>query len=144
MKKQALLVASVCLAIGFAAAPAHAQAGALRANVKFDFTFAGKNFPAGEYTMFADPARRLVTVQDSQKNMTAASLYVPSSDRTVAANGRAIFQCYAEHCFLGEVWTPGRQVGAKFYASSAEKELARKETKTYMAVAGETKTATGQ
>ena len=51
MKKQTLPLASICLAIGLAVAPAYAQSGGVQAKIPFDFTVAGKTFLAGAYTM---------------------------------------------------------------------------------------------
>lgn len=135
MKKQALLVASLCLAIGFTSAPACAQAGGLHISVPFSFNFAERSFPAGDYMMVVDGKR--ITIRDDQGLTRSVALADLASGRTAAPGGRVIFHCYSDHCFVSEVWSPGRVTGMKLVATKTEEEWAKKESKTYFALAGD-------
>ena len=100
MKNQTLIVASVCLAIGLAVVPAHAQRGGVQAKVPFNFAVSGKTFPAGEYTMIA--ASHQVRIEDGKGKLLAMVLANDISGRSAGTNGQIIFHCYSDRCFLSE------------------------------------------
>ncbi|HZR31361.1 MAG TPA: hypothetical protein VFA76_05865 [Terriglobales bacterium] len=132
MKKQTLIVASFCLVFGLVSA--HAQAGGIQANVPFSFAASGKTFPAGEYTMIATPHQ--VKIQDANGKTVAMILANEVSGRTGGANGRIIFHCYREGCFLSELWSPVQENGKQLLVSRTEARLAMEERGNYFAVMG--------
>jgi len=135
MKKQTLIAASLCLVVGLAAVSANAQAGGVKAKVPFNFAVSGKTFPAGEYTMIA--SSHLVNIEDGDGRIVAKVLANEVSGRSAGENGRIIFHCYRDRCFLAEVWSPRQENGREFPTSRPEANLAKEEKGKYFAVLGE-------
>jgi hypothetical protein len=134
MKRQTLPFASLCLVVGLAVAPARAQSGGVQAKIPFNFTVAGKTFPAGAYTMIV--VSRQVNIRDADGRKIAMVLANEVSGKSAGANGRIIFHCYSEHCFLSEVWSPTHENGLQLLAPRSEADLAKKENAEYFAVLG--------
>jgi len=134
MKRQTLRFASLCLVVGLAVAPARAQSGGVQAKIPFNFTVAGKTFPAGAYTMIV--VSRQVNIRDADGRKIAMVLANEVSGKSAGANGRIIFHCYSEHCFLSEVWSPTHENGLQLLAPRSEADLAKKENAEYFAVLG--------
>ena len=134
MKKQTLSVASLCLVIGLAVAPAYAQSGGIQAKIPFNFSVAGKTFPAGAYTMIA--VSHQVNIRDADGRKIAMVLANEISGRSTGANGQIIFHCYGEHCFLSEVWSPTHENGRQLLSPRSERDLAKKENGKSFAVLG--------
>jgi hypothetical protein len=135
MKKQIVLVAGLCLMVGLSTVPVMAQAGAIQVKVPFGFSFAEKNVPAGDYRFIQGDGR--VSLADTHGKPLAIALANAASGRSAGDTGKVIFQCYVGHCFLSEVWSPAHSTGAQLLATRAEVEWAKKETNTYLALAGE-------
>lgn len=135
MKKQTLVVASLCLLVGLAVVPAHAQVAGARARVPFSFVVLGKTFPAGEYTLIAAP--HMVKIKDSNGTPIATVLANEISDRFAGATGQIIFHCYSDRCFLSELRSHIQGDSRQLLTSRAEAELAKKEQGKYFAVLGE-------
>jgi hypothetical protein len=134
MKKRTLPLASLCLAIGLAVVPAYAQSGGVQAKIPFDFTVAGKTFPAGAYTMIVGSHQ--VNIRDAYGRKIAMVLANEISGRSAGANGRIIFHCYSEQCFLSEVWSPTHENGRQLFTTRSEGDLVKKESGGYFAVLG--------
>ena len=135
MKKQTLIVASLCLVLGLALAPAYAQAGGVHAKVPFNFVAFGKTFPAGEYTMI--PSSNQIKIRNADGRVVAMVLATPGPGRSDGANGEIVFHCYRDRCFLAEVWSPARENGRQVPTSRTEAELATEEHGKDFAVLGE-------
>ena len=136
MKRQTLPFASLCLVVGLAVAPARAQSGGVQAKIPFNFTVAGKTFPAGAYTMIV--VSRQVNIRDADGRKIAMVLANEVSGKSAGANGQIIFHCYSEHCFLSEVWSPIHENGGQLPTSRSEGNLRKKESGKYFAVLGAT------
>ena len=134
MKKQTQLVGSLCLVIGLAIAPAYAQSGSVQAKIPFNFTVAGKTFPAGAYTMIV--GSRQVNIRDAYGRKIAIRLANEITGRSSGANGKVTFHCYSEHCFLSEVWSPAHENGRQLLTPRSEGDLAKRESGKYLAVLG--------
>jgi hypothetical protein len=134
MKKQTLAVASLCLLIGLAVAPAGAQPGSVQATIPFNFTVAGKVFPAGAYVMVV--GLRNVNIQDAHGRKIAMVLANEISGKSAGLNGQIIFHCYVERCFLSEVWSPTRENGRQLLIPRSEADLAKTKKGGYFAVLG--------
>jgi hypothetical protein len=134
MEKQTLLVASFCLIIGLAGAPAYAESGGVQAKIPFNFTVAGKTFLAGAYTMIVGSHQ--VDIRDAYGRKIAMVSANEISGRSAGANGQIIFHCYGENCFLSEVWSPAHENGRQLLASRSEGDLAKKASGKYFAVLG--------
>ena len=135
MKNRILIVTGLCLAVGLGVVPAYAQAGGVKARVPFNFDVSGKTFPAGDYTMIARP--RQVNIEDGQGKIVATVSVNEVSGRSAGENGRIVFHCYRDRCFLAQVWSPTRENGRELLTSRAEANLAKEETGKYFAVVGE-------
>jgi hypothetical protein len=135
VKSQALIVASLCVAIGLAVVPAHAQRGGVQVKVPFNFVVSGKIFPAGEYTMVATSYQ--VRIEDAGGRVIAMVLANDISGRSAGENGQIIFHCYGDRCFLSELWSPTQENGPQLLTSRTEADLAKEERGKYFAVLGE-------
>ena len=58
------------------------------------------------------------------------------SGHSVGANGRIVFRCYGERCYLSEVWSPVEQNGRQVPPSRAEAHSSRERSGTYFAILG--------
>ena len=122
MKKQLLTLLG--LGLLFATASAYAQTTALKANIPFNFSVAGKSLPTGEYTIQSVGTSNRVLVlrgSDNSSKMVMAN-YCESarpSDKT-----KLIFHRYGDRYFLSQIWTAGNSSGAEFPQSSHEAEVA--------------------
>ena len=134
MKTQ-VLVAGLCFVLGLAAAPTYAQSNGVRAKVPFNFVAFGQTFPAGEYRMIA--RSRQVNIRNAQGRMIGIALANEISGRSAGDNGRLIFHCYGNRCFLSEIWTPALENGSQLLISPSEAGLAKEEGRKYLAVGGE-------
>jgi hypothetical protein len=135
MKKQTLILASLCLVVGLATASAHAQAGGVKAKVPFDFSVSGKTLPAGDYMMIA--SSHLVSIESADGKIVAKVLANELSGQSAGRTGRIIFHCYRYRCFLAEVWSPAHDNGRELARSRAEATLAKEEKGKFFAVMGE-------
>jgi len=134
MRKQTLPVASLCLVIGLTVAPAYSQSGGIQARIPFNFTVAGKTFLAGTYTMIVGSHQ--INIRDAYGTKIAMVSANEISGRSAGANGRIIFHCYSERCFLSEVWSPTHENGRQLLSSRSEGDLAKKESGKSFAVLG--------
>ena len=135
MKKQVLISTTLCLVVGLAMVSANAQTGGVKAKVPFGFTVSGQTLPAGDYRMIARP--RQLNIEDGHGKIVAMVLANDLSGRSAGANGRIVFHCYGERCFLAEVWASTLDNGRGVVTSRAEQDLAREEKGKYFAVLGE-------
>jgi hypothetical protein len=133
MKKQILV--SICVVLGLAAVPAHAQGSGVEAKIPFEFTVNGKVLPAGKYTMTSNA--HLVQILDAQGKPVALARADYESGRSAGQNGEIIFHCYGDVCLLAEIWSPIKGDGRKLATSQTEADLAKKETGKYFAILGE-------
>jgi hypothetical protein len=131
MKTQALLFVTLCLLFGFAVVPAHGQAR-IRVEVPFDFVVADRTLPGGQY-LFSS-IREKVFVQNSEGETLAVGLSNAVSGRSIGKTGEVVFQCYDQHCFLSEVWTPTQDAGRQLLKSRWEEEVAKKDAPKYFAL----------
>jgi hypothetical protein len=142
MKKQILIVASVCIVIGLAVAPALAQAVdatwenvQTRATIPFSFVVLGKTFPAGEYRLIAAP--HMVRIEDADGRPVAMVLANEIAGRSAGAAGQLIFHCYSDRCFLSELRSPIQGNGRQLLMSKMEARFAREENAKYFALVEE-------
>jgi hypothetical protein len=134
MNKQTVLLASVCLFAGLAVAPAFGQVGGVKVTVPFKFLIANKTLPEGEYVLSS--VHEKVFVQDSEGKRVAMVLANAVGGRTVGRTGEVVFECYTDHCFLSQVWTPGEDTGRQLLRSRLETEIAKGEAGKYFALLG--------
>ena len=122
MKKQ--LFTLLGLGLLFATASAYAQTTALKANIPFNFSVAGKSLPTGEYTIQSvGTGSRVLVLRGSDKSskmvMANSCESAKPSDKT-----KLVFHRYGDRYFLSQIWTAGNSSGAEFPQSSHEAEVA--------------------
>jgi len=134
MNKQTRLLASFGVLVGLAVAPAFGQVWGVKVKVPFQFVIADKTLPEGEYLF--SPVHDEVFVQDSQGKRVAMVLTNAVGGRKVGKTGEVLFECYADLCFLSQLWTPGQDTGRELLRSRREIEVAKRETGKYFALLG--------
>lgn len=134
MKKQTVVLAVLGLLVALAVAPTYGQIWGVKAKVPFRFVVADKTLPEGEYLLSS--ARDEVFVQDSAGKRVAMVLTNAVAGRTVGKTGEVVFECYADLCFLSQVWTPGQNTGRELLRSRLEAEIAKRETGKYFVLLG--------
>ena len=117
------------------AGSASAQAGGVRVSVPFGFGVGGKTFAAGDYIMMAG-SHQVRIVSEANGKTLAMALANDVSGHSVGANGRIVFRCYGERCYLSEVWSPVEQNGRQVPPSRAEAHSSRERSGTYFAILG--------
>jgi len=132
MKKRALLVASLCWALGLAVVPAFAQSG-VKVNVPFNFTIADKTFPAGEYRMTSE--QHEVTIR-GERGWAATVLANDIVGESARENASVIFHCYSGQCFLSEIWSTNQDNGLEILPSRTESVLEKAEKFAILAEKG--------
>jgi hypothetical protein len=105
--------------------------GGVVADVPFSFVVAGRQFPAGHYTVTA-ASDLCLWISDSQHRGT----YVPIHDsfRSTSEGTKLVFHRYGDTYFLSAVWVSGRTIGRELYPSRAEKEAANHKAEMELAV----------
>jgi hypothetical protein len=127
-----LFFATLCVLLGLAAVSAHGQAS-VRVEVPFDFVVADRTLPGGEYLISS--IREKVFIQNSGGETIAVVLSNAVGGRLIGRPGQVVFKCYRQHCFLSEVWMPTHYAGRLLLKSRWEKEVAKKDTRKYFALA---------
>jgi len=134
MKKQTLLFAALCLVIGSAVLQAYGQTGGVKVTIPFNFILGDNSYPAGEYVFSS--AKDHVIVQNSEGTRIAMHMANHVIGRSAGKNGRVIFECYTDQCFLSQTWTPGQDDGRQLLRSRMERRVAAKQAGKYMALLG--------
>jgi len=129
MKKLRFLVLGFALGMGQAA-----SAQSISVKIPFTFAIADRVYPAGEYSVMS--SRDRLVVQDSNGKIVSMTLSNAVTGRHVGNNGEVVFHCYANHCFLSELWVPTSDIGRQALPSSSEIESAKNNTQTYFALMG--------
>jgi hypothetical protein len=124
MKNQLLAVAAAMIFVAAAPAPSHAQQ--VRASVPFDFQAGDTVMPAGEYQLERglSGTKRLQRIERTDSSISAFVATDPVDTAQKNVEPRLIFHCYADECFLSEIWA-GPSQGRKLEVSRREKQLAR-------------------
>ena len=123
MKKQFLLIASLCLGMGLAVGNANAQTVGVRVKVPFNFSVSGKTFPAGDYRMITDLHQ--LRIEDESGRTIAYTLANDISTQAARDNSQVVFNCYGKQCFLSEIWSAAQSSGIEVYTSKPEAALAK-------------------
>jgi hypothetical protein len=103
----------------------YAQAGGIKVKVPFNFFFASRAFPAGEYTVSS--VGDSVVLWNSQGNRVAMVLS-NSVRQSGGDTGQIAFDCYTGRCYLSQIRTPDPDRSREVLRDREEIELARHET----------------
>ncbi len=105
--KTKLLFAALLLAV-FALAVAYGDIWAIKGNIPFQFTAAGKVLPAGDYTLVPDLDNQLVRVEPSKGTGVALPVItrIAAGVHSTATDAHAVFDKVGNTYFLSEIWLP--------------------------------------
>ncbi len=128
MKKQnlqSILVLSLLLVAG----SAFAQTINVRSDVPFSFKVAGKNMPAGQYSIRTLTADGETLAFRDPESRTVALVHSNSAQKLERSNAtKLVFHVYGSEYFLSEIWVEGSSDGHQIPVSSRERELAKGNT----------------
>jgi hypothetical protein len=133
MKKQTLIVASLCFVVWLTIVSAKAQS--VHAKVPFSFTVSGKTLPAGDYSMIINS--NLLKITNGDGRIVALASVYDASGRPDGEKSQITFHCYGDRCFLVELWSAHQLLGRGLMTSRAEARLAKRQRSQYFAVLGQ-------
>jgi hypothetical protein len=137
MKKRTFAMATaLALCILAAAVPAYAQGQTVAVNIPFQFMAGSQILPAGEYRIrpesFGNDCVQSIRSLDGAAPIMVLTTAV-LEPRGQQVEPQLVFHKYGHTYFLSEIWAGGDQ-GRKLFESRREKELARSEVRTEVAV----------
>lgn len=97
-----------------------------RANIPFDFSVGNKSFAAGEYIIErTNPgvSHSALVIRDAKSGRAKIFQIIETSGNERPEVSKLVFNRYENQYFLAEMTVP--TLGAKFYRTSREKELAK-------------------
>jgi len=116
MKLSAIALATILLAAAQSAI-GQTSPGDSVVNVPFPFQVAGKTLPAGRYVVKDVDG---VYIRIFNAKTTGAFVQTHSVQRSSGNESKLVFRCYADDCFLAEVWTTGQTRGRELFHSRSE------------------------
>lgn len=123
MKKQiTTIVATLSLFVALTVIGIAGLGSAVRANIPFDFTIAGKTLPAGQYTMMRGTGQGTLLIRNTEKGWAAATI---AQDGNVKDDGKAVLQFhrYGDQYFLATV--SDGNTASELPMTKAERKAAR-------------------
>lgn len=127
MKKPiSIVLAAVCLFVALSVAPAHAYSTSvkMKAHIPFEFTVAGKTFPAGEYT-FEPFATRVLLIRSTDRRYATTVTTSPVQPES-ETKAEVRFIRYGDQYYLFQVLIGGgTRVGFETPRTATEKEVAK-------------------
>lgn len=113
-----------------ASAKAQTLGNALRANIPFDFTVAGKKLAAGHYSITrATRTNGDLVLEVNSLDEHSRVFPITSRMETLTARDKSvlIFHRYGDEYFLAQVWAAGSTTGRAFIKSRRERQLAQEQ-----------------
>ena len=92
------------------------------ATIPFGFSANQISLPAGEYTVAKSGSEGVLQLRNNETRKSVLLAFPVRNEGN--AEPKLTFHCYADHCFLAEVWMPGVP-GYALWKSSREKEIER-------------------
>jgi len=122
--KHLLNLATFLLMLGSIMASAHGQIGSpgIKVTVPFSFVIGRSAFSAGDYSIYS--VKDKVWVQEASGRNIAVLFSEPLDGEVPQQNGRIVFDCYSEECFLSQVWIAGQDSGRTLARSKRHVHLA--------------------
>jgi hypothetical protein len=137
MKKQVLrLAAGLLLSVVFASA-SYAQGRPISVDIPFAFSVGGQMLPAGQYDVrtLTSHGNDVQLIQRKSGEPSAIVITMPVDAKSGESKPRLVFNEYGDMYFLSQAWTSQHQ-GRQLHTSQREKEMARMETRTELALYG--------
>lgn len=133
--KYAKMIASALLMLGSVVETVHGQAGAgIKVTVPFRFEIEGKAFSAGQYTFLS--SREKLWIQEPGGRNVAVLFTGALGGNVPERDGKLIFDCYFNECFLSQVWISGVETGRTLPKSKHEIQLAKTNPGQQLALLG--------
>jgi hypothetical protein len=102
--------------------------------VPFDFAMGDKTYPAAEYAFSS--MKDTVILENSGGARIAMVLAGHASGGSAGKTGKAIFECYADGCFISQIWIPGPYDGLELLRAHKETQIAANQSRKYLALLG--------
>ncbi|MCX6635752.1 MAG: hypothetical protein NT090_11830 [Acidobacteria bacterium] len=106
----------------FAATSVAADLFAVKARIPFDFAVAGKQLPAGVYTVERQSSPGVLMLRDAAGRVDVLFLAMPVYTNTDAQTPMLVFNKYGDRYFLAKIW-PATGAGAQLNPTKIEREL---------------------
>jgi hypothetical protein len=107
---------------------AQTQPGDLTVDVPFAFVVAGKQLPAGHYTVNMETNFVRITTPGSGVMITTHA-----ASRKAADGSKLVFHRYGNTYFLSSMWVSGNTVGRELVPSRTERDMARRNAELELA-----------
>ena len=107
----------------------------IKVNVPFDFTFADRTFPAGEYSLI-QPMQHLLVLRDARGYSIAQSFTGGIESLSAADATKLKFVNQDSQYVLTEVWESLDSSGQRLYPSRNNANLVRRSTEARVAAEG--------
>jgi len=132
-------IAAALVMSGFVVGSIHGQAGApgIKVTVPYRFAIEGKIFSAGQYTFLS--SREKLWIQESGGRNVAVLFTGALEGKVPERDGKVIFDCYFNECFLSQVWIAGAEAGRTLPKSKHEIQLAKTDPGQQFALLGKAK-----
>ena len=124
-------LASLVLMVMSVSAISHAQSTTwvVKANIPFEFTVAGKAFPAGEYSL-VEPIQHYLVLRDSRGHSVASVFTSGIDSSSLPATSKLRFDSSNGTPALVEVWQQQDSLGQRLILSKSELALAKRTTES--------------
>ena len=134
--KLARTIATVVLISGLAVGSAQGQSGkhSLKVNVPFRFVIGQTTYTPGQYLVIATSNK--VFVQTENGRNIGVLLSSSLDGELPEQNGRVMFECFPDECFLSQVWIAGLDAGRQLPKSKHQIQLAKSHAGQQFALLG--------
>ena len=124
-KKISTLLIAVSLLLALSIAPAHAYSKErVKADIPFEFTVAGKSFPAGEYIV-EQFASRILMIRSTDGRYVTMFLISPVQPGASVTKAKLVFHRDGEQHSLFRVFTGASGLGFETPRTDSEEKLAK-------------------
>lgn len=107
---------------------AQTKPGDLTVDVPFAFVVAGKQLPAGHYTVNMDTNFVRITTAGAGVMITTHAASRNTGDGT-----KVVFHRYGDTYFLSSMWVSGNNIGRELLPSRTERDMARRKAELELA-----------
>jgi hypothetical protein len=112
------------MVVGLAMTAAAQSSAVIKANIPFDFNFAGRTFPAGEYSI-VQPIQHVLALRDSRKQTIAQTFTGGIESITPAEDTKLKFYSRDGQYYLSEVWQAQDSAGELLYQKKFQVDYAK-------------------
>jgi len=99
------------------------QTRLMTATIPFDFTIGQKTLPAGKYEIYHNGRPNALVIRSMDCRVNVMFLTNSVQAKRALAEAQLVFRRYGDQYFLGQLWSPGDDVGHESPQSRREREL---------------------